>query len=137
VLASQPDVQFAARAFRAGANGHLTKDVSSEELIAAVRKVAGGGAYVTPAMAERLALLLRERSPNALHNELSDREFEVFRLIVAGKRNAEIAAALNLSVKTVSTHKSRLLAKLQLDSHAALIKYGMAHQLFDDGAPFY
>ncbi|AKJ29493.1 response regulator transcription factor [Caldimonas brevitalea] len=135
VFTMHAEEQYAMRAFRAGAHGYLTKDSATEELVPAVRKVAGGGGYVSPGMAERLAMQLNGLRQAPPHTVLTDREFEVFRMIVEGKRLTEIAQALHLSVKTVSTHKSRILDKMGLDSGAALIKYGLQHHLFDDADP--
>ncbi len=138
VLTMHAEEQYAMRAFRSGANGYLTKDSAAEELVHAVRKVAGGGGYVTPSIAERMAIGLSGLREAPLHTQLSDREFEVLRQIVAGKRLTEIGDDLHLSVKTVSTHKARIMEKMQVDSTAALIKYGLEHKLFDaagdDGA---
>lgn len=135
ILTSHAETEYAVRAFRAGANGYLTKDAAPDELFVAVRKVAAGGVHITPAMAELLAQQLRGQDNGAPHTLLSNREFEVFRLIVSGLRNAEIAERLTLSVKTISTHKAHVLEKLRLESAAALIKYSLAHQLFDDAQP--
>jgi len=132
VLTMHAEEQYALDAFRAGANGYLTKDVAAEELVTAIRKVAKGGAYVTPALAERLALDLNRPRSGPPHTRLSDRELEVFRRIVAGKRLTEIADDMCLSVKTVSTHKSHILEKMQLDSAAKMVKYAMQHGLFGD-----
>jgi DNA-binding NarL/FixJ family response regulator len=134
VLTMHAEEQYALRAFRSGASGYLTKDSAAEELVQAIRKVASGGGYVTPALAERLAIGLHSTHEAAPHAALSDREFEVFRHIVAGKRMTEIADELHLSIKTVSTHKMRILEKMGLDSTAALIRYGLEHKLFDDPA---
>jgi DNA-binding NarL/FixJ family response regulator len=136
VLTMHAEEQYAMRAFRCGASGYLTKDSAGAELIQAIRKVAAGGGYVTTALAERLAISLHTPGDAPAHGSLSDREFEVFRRIVAGQRPTEIAAALHLSVKTVSTHKTRILEKLGLDSTAALIRYGLEHRLFDDASPW-
>jgi DNA-binding NarL/FixJ family response regulator len=140
VLSMHAEEQYALRAFRAGANGYVTKDSASAELVAAVRKVAAGGAYVTASLAERVVLQLNGATQAPRHAQLSDRELEVLQRIVAGQRPTEIAAALHLSVKTVSTHKSRIQDKLQLPNTAALIRYGLEHRLdkVDDtgfGAP--
>ena len=120
------------RAFRCGAAGYLTKDSAGAELVQAIRKVAAGGGYVTATMAEQLAMGLAGGHGRPSHAALSDREFEVLRHIVAGKRLTEIGELLHLSVKTVSTHKARILDKLGLDSTAALIKYGLENQLLDE-----
>jgi DNA-binding NarL/FixJ family response regulator len=130
VLTMHAEEHYAVDAFRAGANGYLTKDVAADELVNAIRKVASGGAYVTPALAERLALDLNRRRTGPPHLLLSEREFAVFRWIVEGRRLTEIADAMGLSVKTVSTHKSHILEKMQLVSSAELVRYAMHHGLF-------
>jgi DNA-binding NarL/FixJ family response regulator len=129
VLSMHAEEQYALRAFRAGARGYVTKDSASGELVAAVRKVASGGAYVTASLAERVVQQLNGAVPAPRHDQLTDRELEVLQRLVAGQRPTEIAAALHLSVKTVSTHKSRIQEKLQLKSTAALIRYGLEHGL--------
>ncbi len=129
VLSMHAEEQYALRAFRAGANGYVTKDTASAELVSAVRKVADGGAYVTASLAEAVVRQLNGATQPPRHAQLSDRELEVLQRIVAGQRPTEIAAALHLSVKTVSTHKRRIQDKLQLPSTAALIRYGLEHQL--------
>jgi DNA-binding NarL/FixJ family response regulator len=129
VLSMHAEEQYALRAFRAGANGYVTKDSASAELVAAVRKVAGGGAYVTTSLAERVVQQLNGATQAPRHAHLSDRELEVLQRIVAGQRPTEIAEALHLSVKTVSTHKRRIQDKLDLPNTAALIRYGLEHQL--------
>ena len=136
VLTMHAEEQYAMRAFKAGASGYLTKDSAAAELIAAVRKVAAGGTYVTASLAERVVRELSGMAPPPRHAELSDREFDVLQRIVAGQRLTDIADALHLSVKTVSTHKTRIQEKLQLPSMAALIRYGLEHQLDKlDSAP--
>jgi DNA-binding NarL/FixJ family response regulator len=129
MLSMHAEEAYALRAFRSGANGYLTKDSAAAELASAVRKVAGGGAYVTPGQAERVVLQLQGRAPTAGHAALSDRELDVLRRIVGGQRLKDIARALNLSIKTVSTHKTRIQEKLQLPTTAALIRYGMEQGL--------
>jgi len=129
VLSMHAEEQYALRAFRAGAKGYVTKDSASAELVAAVRKVAGGGAYVTASLAESVVQQLTGTQRAPRHARLTDRELEVLQRIVAGQRPSEIAAALNLSVKTVSTHKRRIMDKLQLPNAAALIRYGIEHGL--------
>jgi DNA-binding NarL/FixJ family response regulator len=137
VLSMHAEEQYALRAFRAGARGYVTKDSAPGELVAAVRKVAGGGAYVTASLAERVVQELAGNSAAPRHAHLTDRELDILQRIVAGQRPTEIAEALHLSVKTVSTHKSRIQDKLQLPNTAALIRYGLEHQLDkpDAGAP--
>jgi DNA-binding NarL/FixJ family response regulator len=132
VLTMHAEEQYAMRAFRCGASGYLTKDSAGTELVQAIRKVAAGGGYVTTSLAERLAIGLNTMREAPAHATLSDREFEVLRGICAGRRLTEIAEELHLSVKTVSTHKTRILEKMGLDSTAALIRYGLENRLFDD-----
>ncbi len=132
VLTMHAEEQYAMRAFKAGANGYVTKDSASSELITAVRKVLAGGAYVTSHLAERVIQMLNGVTAAPAHAELSNRELEVLRRFVAGQRPIEIANALNMSIKTVSTHKVRIQEKLKLPSLAALIRYGLEHKL-DEG----
>lgn len=129
VLSMQPEDQFAARALRDGAAGYLSKDRSPQELIAAVRMIVQGGTYVSPALGEQLAAALDASRAPIAHEALSDRENEVLRLIGAGKAVREIAAALSLSPKTVSTYRTRILEKLGLRTSAELIRYALQHQL--------
>ncbi|MGD9831389.1 MAG: response regulator [Piscinibacter sp.] len=133
VLSMHAEEQYALRAFKAGANGYMTKDGASAELIKALRKIAGGGAYVSGELAERVVLQLNGGVDVARHAQLSDRELEVLRRLVAGQRPTEIAQALHLSVKTISTHKSRIQDKLNLPTLADLVRYGLEHDL-DTGA---
>jgi DNA-binding NarL/FixJ family response regulator len=135
VLSMHAEQQYALRAFKAGANGYVTKDSAATELVIAVRKVAGGGAYVTASLAEQVVRQLNDAGTAPRHAELSDRELEVLCRIVAGQRLTDIGEALHLSVKTISTHKSRIQEKLQLPTMAALIRYGMEHGLGDGDAP--
>ncbi|HEX5689324.1 MAG TPA: response regulator transcription factor, partial [Roseiflexaceae bacterium] len=123
--------QYAVRAVRAGASGYLTKESAPEMLVAAIRRIAGGGAFISPETAERL-VLDTSSGASAPHTALSDREFEVFRKIVAGQSVSEIAAALSLSVKTISTHKTHILEKMGMASQAELVRYAVAHGLVDD-----
>jgi len=129
VLSMHAEEQYALRAFKSGANGYLTKDSAAAELVAAVRKVAAGGAFVSPGLAERVVQELSGVKHAPRHAELTDRELDILQRIVAGQRLTAIGEALHLSVKTVSTHKSRILEKLQLPNTAALIRYGLEHQL--------
>lgn len=132
VLTMHAEQQYALRAFRCGASGYLTKDSAGDELTSAIRKVAQGGGYVTSSLAEQLAMGLNTFNEAPPHSRLSDREFEVFRLIMMGHRMTDIAEKLHLSIKTVSTHKARILEKMQLTSMAALIKYGLENSVFED-----
>ena len=133
VLSMHAEEQYALRSFKAGADGYLTKDSAAAELVAAVRKVASGGAYVTASLAERVVQQLNGAVGVPRHTELSDRELEVLQRIVAGQRLTDIAEALHLSIKTISTHKSRIQEKLQLPNAAALIRYGLEHGLDKGG----
>ncbi len=132
VLSMHAEEQYALRAFQAGASGYVTKDTASSELVAAVRKVANRGVFVTSHLAERVVQQLNGRIPAAPIQALSNRELEVLRRIVSGQRPVDIARELHLSIKTVSTHKRRVLEKLDLDSTAALIRFGLEHQLGKD-----
>jgi len=131
VLSMHSEQQYAVRALRAGASGYLTKESAPDMLVAAIRRIAGGGAFISPETAERL--VLDANSGQSLpHTALSDREFEVFRKLVAGESVSAIAAALKLSVKTVSTHKSRIQEKMGMSSQAELVRYALTHGLMDD-----
>jgi len=131
VLTMHSEEQYAVRALKAGASGYLTKDSAAEQLVAAIRKIAAGGAYVSAETAERLALGASPRAEAAPHTLLSDREFQVLQLIAGGKSVGEIARRLALSVKTVSTHKTRILHKMGLANQAELIRYALEHKLLD------
>ncbi|KAK45594.1 LuxR family transcriptional regulator [Caballeronia jiangsuensis] len=132
VLTMHAEQQYAARAFKGGASGYLTKESASAELLAAITKVAAGGAYVSVAMAERFAQSLTEPADALPHQRLSDREFEVFRRLCAGESINQIGEALFVSAKTVSTYKARILEKMQMPHEAALVRYAVRHKLFDD-----
>jgi len=132
VLSMHEEHQYAVRAIRAGASGYLTKESAAGELVAAIRKVAGGGAVISAEVAERLAQDAMPHAEGPPHRTLSDREYEVFRLLVGGKTVTEIAGALHLSAKTISTHKARLMEKLGVDNNAELIHYALKHRLSDD-----
>ena len=125
VLSMHEEHQYAVRSIRAGASGYLTKESAALELVAAIRKVAGGGAYISAEVAEQLALASMPRAEGPPHTLLSDREYQVFRRLVAGAAVTQIAGDLNLSVKTVSTHKARLMEKLGVGNQAELIHYAL------------
>ncbi|MGS0892018.1 response regulator [Burkholderia stagnalis] len=129
VLTMHAEAQYAARAFKAGATGYLTKDSATTELVEAVGKVAAGGVYVSPSAAESLARTLRAPVETLPHERLSARELDVMRRIVAGWTVTRIASALGLSAKTVSTYKMRILEKMELPHEAALIRYAVRHGL--------
>ncbi len=131
VLSMHEEHQYAVRAIRAGASGYLTKESAASQLVAAIRKVGGGGAYITPEFAERLAQDAMPHAQGPLHASLSDREFEVFHMLVDGMSVNEIASRLHLSAKTISTHKARLMEKLGVDSTADLVHYAVRHKLLD------
>jgi DNA-binding NarL/FixJ family response regulator len=132
VLTMHAEQQYAVRAFKAGASGYLTKESASAELVGAVMKIASGGVYVSLAMAERFAQNLHEPADALPHQRLSDREFDVFRRIVGGQSITEIANELCVSVKTISTHKTRILEKMQMPHENGLVRYAIRHKLFDD-----
>ena len=134
VLSMHREDIYAVRAFKAGAAGYLCKDNAEAQLAQAIRKVAGGGVFISPAVAEKLAVdMLQGHNPDALpHTQLSDREYEVFQHLVAGEGLTDIGRQLNLSVKTVSTHKTRIMEKLGLGNTAELVRYAMRHGLLAD-----
>jgi DNA-binding NarL/FixJ family response regulator len=134
VLSMHAEEEYALRAFKAGANGYVTKDSAADELVAAARKIARGGTYVTTSLAERVVQQLNGSVDVPRHAKLSERELEVLRRIAAGQRPSEIADALHLSVKTISTHKMRVMDKLQAPSTAALVRYAMQHGLLPGDA---
>lgn len=132
VLSMHSEEQYAVRALRAGASGYLTKETAADQLVAAIRRIAGGGAHISPETAERLALDLVPDSDAPPHKSLSDREFQVFQMIAGGATVTEIADKLVLSVKTVSTHKTRIMQKMNITNQAELIKYAIRHRLIDE-----
>jgi DNA-binding NarL/FixJ family response regulator len=134
VLSMHKESEYAVRSIRAGAAGYLCKDSASQQLLAAIRSVAGGGRFIGPDVATDLAFGLIQRDDRPLHALLSDREFLIFRKLTAGDGVGEIAARLNLSAKTVSTYKARVLQKMQMSSVAELVRYGLEHNLLDDPA---
>jgi len=125
VLTMHPEEEYAVRALRAGAAGYLTKKSAPTELVAAIQKVTRGGRYVSASLGEVLARTLQPTVPAATHEALSDREFQVFEMLVAGTRPNEIAKHLGVSVKTISTHRARILAKMKMPTVAALIRYAV------------
>jgi DNA-binding NarL/FixJ family response regulator len=131
VLSMHDEQQYAVRAIRAGASGYLTKDTAAAQLVAALRKIAGGALFITPAVAEALALQLQSPSAELAHQRLTDREHQIFLLLAAGESVSAIAERLHLSVKTVSTHKTRILEKLAVGSLAELVRYAVAHRLIE------
>ena len=131
VLSAHQEDQYAVRTLKAGASGYLTKESAPELLVAAIRKVAAGGAFISPEVAQQLALGVMPGGESSLHASLSDRELDVFLRLASGESVSEIAERLNLSVKTVSTHKSRLLQKMNMTRDAELIRYAVEHNLVE------
>jgi DNA-binding NarL/FixJ family response regulator len=129
VLSMHEELQYAVRAIKSGASGYLTKESAPGQLVQAIQKIAAGGAYITAEVAEQLALGAMPGAQAAPHEALSAREFEVFRHLVAGTSVTETAAQLNLSVKTVSTHKANLMGKLGVANQTELVRYAMRHGL--------
>jgi DNA-binding NarL/FixJ family response regulator len=131
VLTMHEEEQYAVRSIRAGASGYLTKESASKELINAIRRVATGRLYISPSVAEQLALDAMAPQDGPRHKSLSDREFEVFQMMVHGRSVTDIAQQLHLSVKTVSTHKARILEKMNMQSLAELVRYAVANGLIN------
>lgn len=129
VLSMHKEEQFAVRALKAGAAGYLTKDCALEQLTQAIHKVVSGGRFITPEVAEALANVIVPSLVETPHKQLSNREFQVFRMLASGKSINDIAQELSLSANTVSTHKSRLMNKLGVDNNAALVHYAIRHQI--------
>jgi two-component system, NarL family, invasion response regulator UvrY len=131
VLSMHPEEQYAVRVIRAGASGYLRKESAPDELITAIQRISGGRKYITSSLAERLADDVEPAAGKPLHETLSDREFEVFRMIAAGKTITQIAEALFLNARTISTYRSRILEKMQMKTNAELIHYAIKHKMFD------
>ena len=129
ILSIQPEEQYALRALKCGASGCLNKASAPEELVAAIRRLAEGGTYITPLLEELLLKDLKRTQGELPHQTLSDREYQVFLLLAAGKTPTEIAEKLSLSVKTVSTYRMRLLEKMGLKNNAQLTQYAFKHGL--------
>lgn len=132
ILSMHKEDLYAVRTIKAGAAGYLSKDSASALLVDAIRRVASGGMFISPVVAEKLALGLRQPSDALPHTLLSDREYQIFLMLVHGKGITAIAEELSLSVKTVSTHKSRIQEKMALDSLSGLVKYAIRHQLIEE-----
>ncbi len=131
VLSMHPENQFAVRVLKRGAAGYMTKESAPEELVGAIKKVLAGGRYVSTSLAEKLATYLASDSQQPAQELLSDREFQVLRLIASGKIVSEIAKELSLSVKTISTYRTRVLEKMSLRNNAELMHYAMQHDLLE------
>lgn len=131
ILSMHSEEQFARRALKAGASGYITKDSPRAELVEAVSKVMGGGRYLSPAVAEKLIFDLAAGTGRPLHEALSDREFEVLRLIASGKTVSEIAIVLGLSDSTISTYRARILEKMGMRTNAELTRYAIQKNLVE------
>jgi DNA-binding NarL/FixJ family response regulator len=129
VLSTYSEDQFAIRALKSGADGYLTKDVLGQELVAAIKRVLAGGKYIRASLAEKLASYLDVDASKPLHHTLSDREYQVLRMIAGGQTPKEIASELSLSIKTVSTFRSRVLKKMMMKNNAELMRYAMENGL--------
>lgn len=131
ILSMHPEEQYAVRALKAGAAGYVTKQSAPEQLVTAIRQVASGNKYISPTLALKLVDVITEDHNRPAHEILSDREYQILCLIAAGKPLTQIAEELNISVKTVSEYRKRLLDKMKLESNAELIRYGMKHGLVE------
>jgi len=129
VLSMHPEDQYGRLVLKAGAAGYMNKESAPKDLIGAIRKILGGNRYVSPALAERLALDALDDSDRPLHETLSSREFEILRMISEGKTVGRIAEDLHLSVTTVSTHRAHILEKMRMATTAELMHYGLSHHL--------
>ena len=129
ILSMHPEDQYAIRALRAGAGGYLTKEAATERLVEAIRKITTGGRFISADLAERLAMELTLDATRPRHASLSDREFEVLRLIASGLSVGDIAERLSLSVKTVSTYRARILEKMRMKNNAQLMQYVLTNRL--------
>jgi two-component system, NarL family, invasion response regulator UvrY len=131
VLSIHAEEQFAVRILKAGASGYLTKESAPDELVKAICKVATGGKYISPSLAEALAFELEDDSNGPAHELLSDREFQVMRMMAVGKTATEIAEELSLSVKTISTYRARILEKMNLKNNSEIIRYAIDNHLIN------
>ena len=131
IFSMHPEEQYAVRAIRAGASGYISKEGDTEMLLPAMRKVAAGGVFISPKVAELLATDVSPQSNSQSHTLLTDREFEVFSRIVRGISLTAIAEELSLSVKTVSTHKTHILTKMDMSTQVDLVRYAIEHKLLD------
>ncbi len=129
ILTMHPEEQYAVRVLRAGASGYLTKESAPDELIEAIRKVSDGGKYISSTLAEKLAFNLEIDTGKPFHQTLSDREFEVMCMISSGKTVTEIADEMSLSVKTISTYRTRILDKMRMKTNAELTYYSIKNDL--------
>jgi DNA-binding NarL/FixJ family response regulator len=131
MLSIHPEERYAIRALRAGACGYLTKKSAAEDLIKAIQRIERGGRYVSEELADRLAYELSQDKSEVLHEKLSDREFEVLRLIGSGSTSQDIAKTLSISLSTVNTYRKRILSKMDMTSNQQLMRYAITNQLID------
>jgi two-component system, NarL family, invasion response regulator UvrY len=131
MLSMYPEEEYAVRAFKEGASGYLSKKSAPEELVTAIKTVFKGRKYLSPSLGEFLASSLAIETEDPPHRRLSDREFHVMQMIVSGKLIKQIASELNLSPKTISTYRSRILQKINVENNAELIQYALKHRLFE------
>ena len=131
VLSMHPEDQYAVRVLKAGASGYLTKGSVQEELIKAIKKILGGGKYVSPALGEKMAFNLETKTEKPLHEILSDREYQVMIMIASGKTVSGIAEELSLSVKTIDTYRARILEKMKMKTNAELTHYVIKNKLIE------
>jgi two-component system, NarL family, invasion response regulator UvrY len=131
ILSMHPEEQYAVRVIKAGAAGYLTKESAASDLIHAIKKVAAGGKYISPGVAERLADAIEHSHDGPSHLTLSNREFQVMKMLASGRTLKEIADELILSEKTITTYRSRILEKMQLRNNVELSRYAMKHGLLD------
>jgi len=131
MLSTHPEEQYALRSLKAGASGYLTKNADTTELIAAIRKVASGGKYISDTLAEQLAFDIMGDSDQPIHKSLSDREYEVLIKIASGKAVSDVADEMNLSVKTISTYRARILEKMNMKNNAEMTHYAIKNKLVD------
>jgi len=132
IFSMHPEEQYAVRALRAGASGYLSKEGDSDLILPAMRKVAAGGVYFSAKVAEQLVTEAAPHKEKLPHLRLSDREFQIFDRIVSGTSLTNIANELNLSIKTVSSHKSHIMTKMEMNSQVALVRYALAHHLISE-----
>lgn len=129
ILSMHPEDQYAVRVFKAGAAGYMNKETATEELVAAIKKVYRGGKYISPQLGELLASHIESNHAGEPHKSLSDRELEVFYLLASGETVGRISEELNLSVKTISTYRTRILEKMNMTTNAELIRYAFDYKL--------
>jgi two-component system, NarL family, invasion response regulator UvrY len=129
ILSMHPEEQYGVRALKSGAAGYLTKESAPEKLIGAIRKIVSGRKYVSSTLAEKLAFAVEKDSPKAAHEFLSDREYQVMTMIASGKTVGDIGKELNLSVKTISTYRTRILEKMKMKTNAELTYYAIKNDL--------